>query len=59
VKHRRRIGDQSLGKCLGNFSGEKTRMCIGKRIELPVHRFPHPRMTMAETGDRRPPDASM
>jgi hypothetical protein len=46
-----RIGDQSLGQRLGHFGCEKTRMRIGKRIELPVHRCAHPRMTMAETGD--------
>ncbi len=49
----RRVLDQPVGKALGGLGGEKPRVSVGDRLELPAHRGEHVGMPMAEARDRR------
>ena len=44
----RGVLDQPVGQTLGDFCGEKARVRVGQRIELPPHRGQHLGMPMAE-----------
>ena len=44
----RRVLDQPVGEALGDFGGEKGRVRVGHRVELPPHRGEHVGMTMAK-----------
>ncbi len=53
AKPGRGVLDQPIGEALGGFGGEKGRVGVGQRIELPAHGGEHVGMPVAEAGDGR------
>ena len=48
LKSGRSVLDQAVGQTLGDLGGEKGRVRVGQRVELPAHRGEHVRMPVAE-----------